>query len=142
MQKPWMLLKTLEHMKASGLVDYFLDKTEGMYHNYWLDTVRSELELEKVGSPEGGESEDNDYHVGFSDSIISEGFFLFLYCITACGTYWLLRRIVYLLWSRRGRNKAIMLLASGWVRSCKQALRACSSKPLKSNPQDLINRDG
>ena len=108
MQKQWMLLKTLEHMKAAGLVYYFLDKTEGMYHNHWLNSVRSELELEKEASPDGGESENNDYYVGFSDSIISEGFFLFLYCTSACGTYWLLCSIVHLLWSRLGRIKALL----------------------------------
>ena len=108
MQKRWILLETLEQMKAGGWVYYFLDKTEVLYHKYWFEKVELELELEKGTSPQVSQSQGTDYHVGFSDSILAEGFFLFLYCQGVCGIYWLLRSSLRMLWLAREKCRAMV----------------------------------
>ena len=83
-----MLVETLESMKAADLVYNFIQKSDLMLYKYWPEAIQKEF-----GLPEEDVSlqlSQNDDFFGFSDGIVAEAFFLFVYCISVCGIFGML----------------------------------------------------
>ena len=79
--KPYMFLKTLEILKASGFLYHFYQMAEIEYDIYHLRLATSEL---RGTSDDASQSFENHGSIDFSDSIISETFLLFIFSITIC----------------------------------------------------------
>ena len=78
--KPWMLVKTLERMHSFVLVRNFRQKFETQYTMNLEEAAKREALSENITRPDdnGGKP------VGFTDSIVSEAFLLLLYCVNVC----------------------------------------------------------
>lgn len=78
-QKAPLVVKALEHIKSAGLVDPFVRRSQ-------LD--RSQLvcrsTVKFLETKVGLRGDDESFHVGFADSVITESFVLFGYCVTLC----------------------------------------------------------
>ena len=92
LEKQWMLGETLERIKSAGLVYDFLDRAEGALYKDWIDMVQEELEGMNRTSNQHRHNEHDDRFL--DDSIVSETFLLFLYCISICSIYFVLRHIL------------------------------------------------
>ena len=88
LEKQWLLLETLERMKAAGLIYFFLNElnkvTEKRNGDKLVDDISSKV------SPN-----EDDNRVGFSDdSVSAEAFPLLIYCMSACAVFGLMNDIV------------------------------------------------
>ena len=81
MPKAFLLLRTLELMKATGLFYHFVREVESDYNKYWIEQVS--LELENRGKKARETTKESDC-ADLTDSILVETFVLFLYSLAMC----------------------------------------------------------
>ena len=115
-EKQWMLLETLEWMKAAGLVDPFLKETEKVAEKWVVDHATTKMSLDG-----------KDSGVGFSDdSVSAEAFLLLVYCMSACAVF--------------GLTSDIVLPALTVDLAAENAHLSVISKPLEVQRRNLVHR--
>ena len=82
-QRSFMLVKSLERLKVSGVVQYLNQEAEKTLMKYCEKVAREYVDKLEVRK-NAGEQDLGGFHVGLSDSLLKEAFVVLLYGIVLC----------------------------------------------------------